>query len=60
MAHSLGLRVVAEGVETALQRDFLADIGCEEMQGYLLSRPVPGSAAAHLLRRAECLAAMVN
>ena len=44
MAHSLGLAVVAEGVETVAQRQFLAAAGCDQMQGYLLSRPVP---AAH-------------
>ncbi len=41
MAHSLGLKVVAEGVETQAQRDFLADNCCDQMQGYLLSRPLP-------------------
>jgi diguanylate cyclase (GGDEF)-like protein/PAS domain S-box-containing protein len=41
MARSLGLRVLAEGVETAVQRDFLRDFGCDEVQGYLLARPMP-------------------
>lgn len=40
MAHSLKLRVVAEGVETEQQFDFLRELGCDEMQGYLLSPPV--------------------
>jgi len=40
MAHALGLRVTAEGVETEAQRDFLARQGCDEIQGYLVSRPV--------------------
>jgi len=43
MAHSLGLKVVAEGVETEEQRRFLAAHGCDQMQGYLLSRPVPAA-----------------
>lgn len=41
MASGLGLRVVAEGVETEEQRDFLKAHNCEFMQGYLLSRPLP-------------------
>ncbi|MFT6915068.1 MAG: diguanylate cyclase (GGDEF)-like protein/PAS domain S-box-containing protein [Motiliproteus sp.] len=41
LAHSLGLSVIAEGVETAAQRDFLADNECHAYQGYLFSRPVP-------------------
>ena len=51
MAHELGYRVVAEGVETEEARDFLAQADCDEIQGYLVSRPVPPEAMAPWLRR---------
>ncbi|HDH06638.1 MAG TPA: EAL domain-containing protein [Nitrospirae bacterium] len=41
MAHTLKLRVVAEGVETEQQLELLRKLGCDEMQGYLLSTPLP-------------------
>jgi len=41
MAHRLGLKVVAEGVENVGQRDLLAAVGCEYVQGYLYARPMP-------------------
>jgi diguanylate cyclase len=46
MAHSLGLRVVAEGVETETQRDRLITLGVDEMQGYLFARPMSARALA--------------
>ena len=53
MAHDLGYRVVAEGVETPEVCDFLAECGCDEAQGYLISRPVsPEKLRAWLLERA--------
>ncbi len=41
LAHALGLKVVAEGVETPGQREILVAMGCDEMQGYLFARPMP-------------------
>ncbi|MFZ2171063.1 MAG: EAL domain-containing protein [Methylococcaceae bacterium] len=41
MAHNLGIEVIAEGVETEVQRDFLEQHGCPACQGYLFSKPVP-------------------
>jgi EAL domain-containing protein (putative c-di-GMP-specific phosphodiesterase class I) len=41
VAHALSLRVVAEGVETAGQRDVLGRMGCDELQGYFFARPMP-------------------
>lgn len=48
MAHQLGMMVSAEGVETDAQAVFLQGIGCDELQGYLLGRPVPGEEATLL------------
>jgi diguanylate cyclase (GGDEF)-like protein/PAS domain S-box-containing protein len=49
MGHSLKMRVVAEGVETEEQATFLRSLGCDEIQGYLLSRPMPAARLADWL-----------
>jgi EAL domain-containing protein (putative c-di-GMP-specific phosphodiesterase class I) len=41
IARALGMTVTAEGVETAIQKDFLKALGCDNAQGYLFGRPVP-------------------
>jgi diguanylate cyclase (GGDEF)-like protein len=46
LAHALGLRVVAEGVETERQRDILQTLDCDEFQGYLFARPMPADRLA--------------
>jgi diguanylate cyclase (GGDEF)-like protein/PAS domain S-box-containing protein len=43
MAHKLGIKVIAEGIETELQRDMLIHAGCDYGQGYLFSKPIPAS-----------------
>ncbi|MBL7405413.1 EAL domain-containing protein, partial [Escherichia coli] len=50
---ALGITTVAEGVETAEQRDHLQQEGCDEMQGYLFSRPLPVADLARLLAQPE-------
>ncbi|TAJ24018.1 MAG: EAL domain-containing protein, partial [Nitrospirae bacterium] len=50
MAHSLNLRVLAEGVETESQMTFLREQGCDELQGYLVSTPLPAEELVQFLR----------
>ena len=49
LAHSLGMDMVAEGVETTAQREKLRELGCEFAQGYLFSQPADSQAASELL-----------
>ena len=53
MANGLDLPVVAEGVETTAQRDFLRGVGCSELQGYLISKPVPAPEITRLLKQSD-------
>jgi EAL domain-containing protein (putative c-di-GMP-specific phosphodiesterase class I) len=55
LARGLSLAVVAEGVETSEQREFLHAMGCPIMQGYLYSGPVPAARMAELLQDQELL-----
>jgi diguanylate cyclase (GGDEF)-like protein/PAS domain S-box-containing protein len=57
MAHSLGLQVIAEGVENEAQRAFLEALGCDELQGYLGSDALPAAACARFLAERARLAA---
>jgi EAL domain-containing protein (putative c-di-GMP-specific phosphodiesterase class I) len=54
LAHSLGMDVVAEGVETASQRDKLKAMLCDQMQGFLLGRPLTAEAFGAVLRVERC------
>ncbi|MCI5131235.1 MAG: EAL domain-containing protein, partial [Candidatus Electrothrix sp. EH2] len=51
MAESMGLKVVAEGVETEEQLELLKKMGCEEVQGYYFSKPLPPDGIADLLTK---------
>ncbi len=55
MGHSLNLHVLAEGVETAAQLQFLRAHGCDQVQGYLFSRPLPAAEVEQLLREGRRL-----
>lgn len=50
MSHSLGVKVIAEGVETTMHLDFLRKAGCDSVQGFLIGRPVPEGEMIPLLR----------
>ncbi len=53
MARSLGFGVIAEGIETIAQADFLSNMGCEEGQGYLYSKPVTATEFSKLLEKQQ-------
>jgi EAL domain-containing protein (putative c-di-GMP-specific phosphodiesterase class I) len=57
LAHELGLKVVAEGVEDEACLAYLASIGCDMAQGYLVSRPLPAADLAEILSRPRAVAA---
>lgn len=55
LGHSMGMKVIAEGVESALQCAFLREHGCDEMQGYYFSAPVPAERIAEMLASGQRL-----
>lgn len=56
MAESMSMRVIAEGVETSIEADFLRTRACGEMQGYLVSRPLPAEQVQAFLNQIKALA----
>ncbi|SDT59246.1 putative bifunctional diguanylate cyclase/phosphodiesterase [Pseudomonas prosekii] len=57
LGQALGLRIVAEGVETGVQQDFLTRLGCDSLQGYLLGHPLPAERFMADIHRGEQLQA---
>jgi EAL domain-containing protein (putative c-di-GMP-specific phosphodiesterase class I) len=51
LGHNLGMQVVAEGVESLESLEYLRDLGCDSVQGYYLSPPLPPAELLHWLRR---------
>lgn len=58
MGHSLGLRIVGEGVETEEQLAFLRSRGCDEFQGYLFSKTVPPEVIGHMIKADHSIATL--
>ena len=50
LGQSLKLQITAEGIETEAQQNFLNELGCDEGQGFFISKPVPAVQAGQLLR----------
>ncbi len=59
MGSSLNLKVIAEGVETEQQMDFLRDNNCDQVQGFLISRPLPADQALKVLRQ-KCIGGLLQ
>ena len=57
LGHVLGMKIVAEGVETIVQRDFLAERGCDTLQGYLFGKPMPPHEFIEALSQADARSA---
>ncbi|TRN62654.1 EAL domain-containing protein, partial [Pseudomonas syringae] len=55
LAHELGLKVIAEGVETVDQLELLVAYGCDQMQGYLFSKPVISDECAAMIKSSRSL-----
>ncbi|MCY1304893.1 putative signaling protein [compost metagenome] len=58
LAHGLGMRVTAEGVETVGQAVWLRKEGCDRLQGYFLGMPMPADAIGAYLRRSSAMATL--
>ena len=57
LAHALRMEVVAEGVETDAQRAALVRLGCDQLQGYVIARPMPAEAVPGWLAQSAATAA---